>query len=303
MDEVAQMSPALWSTVIRPALADRKGRAIFIGTPFGMHNQFYNLYERAEELEGWNRRTLTVDDTDVLDPDELEAARAEMAEEEFQQEFFCSWSAAIKGAFYSRQMAEAEEEGRITSVPYDESHAVMTSWDLGSKDATVVWFWQEIGSQIRAIRCIAFQREKLKDLIAKVDSYGYMFSQHIAPFDINVQEIGEGSRLLQARRLGVKFKVAPGPSETSRQSGINAVRTMLSRTVFDRANCKDGIEALKAYRTEYNDKRQVFSTTPLHDWTSDYADSVRYFAVTKHQPVKGALQQQLDYRKQDAGVF
>ena len=262
LDEVAQMSPALWTQVIRPALSDRKGSAIFIGTPFGMHNQFHKLYELAGESEGWSRRTLTAEDTGIIDPEELEAARREMSPEEFSQEFLCSWSAAIKGAFYAKQMAEAEEEGRITSVPYDQSHPVITAWDLGVRDATVVWYLQAIGAQYRAIRCEAFQFMKLAEIIKQVDSHGYRFSQHIAPFDINVNELGEGSRYKQAARLGVKFDVAPPPKECSRASGINAVRTMLPRVWFDRKNCGDGIEALKSYRTEYNELRQVYSTTP-----------------------------------------
>ena len=200
-------------------------------------------------------------------------------------------------------MALAEEENRITTVPYDEAIPVITSWDLGVKDSTVVWFWQVRGTQLCAIRCIAFQGMKLKDIIQKVDSYGYIFSQHIAPFDINVRELGAGSRLRQAAALGVKFTVAPSSNDISRQNGIDIVRTMLSRVMFDRINCKDGIEALKTYRSEYNEKRQVFSSAPLHDWSSDYADSIRYFAITKLRPTLSHLQQQLDYTQHDQGIF
>lgn len=303
MDEVAQMSPVLWSQVIRPALADRKGRAIFIGTPFGMSNQFYQLYELAgDNPDEWTRRTLKADETEIIDPDELEAARRQMSPEEYKQEFLCSWSAAIKGAFYSKEMEAAEESGRITSVPHDPSYPVVTSWDLGVKDSTVVWYYQIVGAQVRAIRCDAFQGMLLADMIKQVDSYNYKFVQHIAPFDINVREIGEGSRYKQAQRLGVHFKVAPAPKECSRQSGINAVRTLLPRMVFDRENCKDGIEALKTYRTEYNEMRQVFSNNPLHDWASDYADSIRYFAITKTR-ISYAPQQELNYDEVDKAVI
>ncbi len=86
------------------------------------------------------------------------------------------------------------------------------------------------------------------------------------------------------------------------QEGIDAVRTMLPRIWFDRENCADGIEALKQYRTEYNDKRQVYSDRPLHDWSSDYADSVRYFAITHHRRQLDWLRTK-DYSQLDKGIY
>lgn len=303
LDETAQLPPSLFTTVIRPLLADRKGKCIFIGTPFGQANQFYRLYQQAADLPGWTRQTLKAEDTGYIDAEELEAARREMSPEEYDQEFNCSWSAAIKGAFYAKEMAEAEEQGRITHVPYDELLPVITSWDLGVKDATVVWYWQLAGSQIRAIRCDAFQGMRLSQIIQQVGSYNYRFSAHIAPHDIAVRELGAGSRRQQALKLGVKFIDAPKPAEVSRRSGINEVKTIIPRIWFDRENCKDGIEALKVYRTEYNEKLQIFSDNPLHDWSSDYADSVRYFAITRNKAANQYNQQELDYSQTDKGVF
>lgn len=303
LDEVAQMSPILWTQVIRPALADRKGGAIFIGTPQGMSNLFYRLYEQAGEEEDWNRRIINIEESGYITPEEIEVIKREMPQEEFEQEFMCSWSAAIRGAYYSREMQEMEEEGRITTVPYDPAHPVITSWDLGVKDATVVWYWQVVGSQIRAIRCEAFQGMKLADMIKQVGSHKYHFGQHIAPHDIKVRELGEGSRHRQARNHGVNFTVAPEPAKISLKSGINEVKNKLTRMIIDRDNCRDGIDALKTYRSEYNEKRNVFSNTPLHDWASDYADSVRYFAITKLKTPEAQEQGQLDYSLMDTGVF
>ena len=298
LDEFAQMHPSLWNQVIRPALADREGKATFIGTPYGMSNEFYRMYELAgEHPDDWYRRTVTVEESGYVSEKELEVIRKQMSPEEFEQEFMCSWSAAIKGAYYAAQMHEAEDEGRITTVPYDENYPVHTSWDLGVKDATVVWYMQEVGSQVRAIRCEAFQGMKLADIVRQVGSHRYIFGEHIAPHDIGVRELGHGSRLKQARALGINFKVAP---KLSVMSGVNQVRNLIPRMVFDREACRDGIEALKNYRTEYNEKRQVFSTAPLHDWASDYADSLRYFAVTKRG---GGMQRELDYSNLDRAVI
>lgn len=303
LDEVAQMSPRLWPQIIRPALSDRKGKAIFIGTPFGMGNQFHKLYELAHDTDNWYRKLWTVEDTGIIDPDELEAARREMSEEEFEQEFMCSWSAAVKGAYFGKQMGVAENEGRIGEVPYDPSLPVITSFDLGAKDATVVWYWQKVGAWYHAIRCEAFSFTMIKDIVKQVNSHGYVFAGHIAPFDINVFEQGRGSRKRQYQALGINFKEAPKPRDISRQSGINKVRSMLPMMRFDRKNCADGIEALKMYRTKFDEMRQVFSNEPLHDWCSDFADSVRYFAIAHHKIDMYTEQDSIDYSEIDQGRY
>ncbi len=280
LDEVAQMSPRLWSQVIRPALADRKGKAMFIGTPFGTMNSFYDLYQMAGQSDEWCRATYKASETNVIDSNELDALRAELSPEEYEQELECSWSAAIKGAFYAKQMTELMEKDRLTDVPYDNAYPVHTAWDLGVKDATVITYFQLVGMNVHIIRCEAFTGMKLGQIIQHMNKHSYIFGTHIAPHDIAVRELGGGSRKAQAAQLGVNFKTAPSAREVSVHSGINMVRNLLERCYIDKTNANTLIEALKAYRSEYNDKRQVYSTNPLHDWTSDYADSMRYLAIT-----------------------
>ena len=276
LDEYSQMAPNAWSEVIRPALSDRKGGAIFIGTPMGMNN-FHKLYMDAGELEGWFRSIYKASDTNIIDKEELEAAKREMTIEEYEQEYECSWSAAIRGAYYGKLMQEAED--RITKVPFDNNLPVITSWDLGIDDSTAIWFWQSIGAEIRAIDYVEFQGMGLPDIVRELTNKPYTYSQHIAPHDIKVRELGSGkSRLETAKNLGVKFDVAPNQSVAE---GINALRSIIPRTWFDSEKCKNGIEALKQYRTEYDDKRGVFKVNPLHDWSSHAADSARYFAITR----------------------
>ncbi len=277
LDEYAQMSPRAWSEVLRPALSDRKGKAIFIGTPMG-HGAFYDMYQRAADLQNWDRYMHRASETGILDDEELEAAKREMTPEEYSQEYECSWSAAIRGAYYSTLLDDAERDGRIGAMPHDPTTPVISSWDLGIADATVVWFYQLAGSQIRVINCKAYKGTGLPDIIADIDKLPYKYSQHIGPHDIMVKELGSGrSRFDIASNLGVRFTVAPKQSIIE---GINAVRSVLPRMYFDKDKCRDGVEALRQYRTQYDDKRQVYMVNPLHDWTSDYADSMRYFAVT-----------------------
>ena len=276
LDEFAQMSPRMFSEIVRPALADRKGKAIFIGTPQG-HNNFYDLYQRSKTMDDWSSYYLKWDDTNILDPEEVEAARKEMSEPEFEQEFECSWSAAIRGAYYAKEMDEAF----VGSVPHDKTKKVITSWDLGMADSTVIWFWQIVGAEIRAIDLMEFQSTGLPDIVAKMGEKNYNYAQHILPHDVRVRELGTGkSREEVLKSLGVKCTIAPNQKVAD---GINALRNMISRMCFDESKCMQGVEALRQYRTEYDDKRQVFRQAPLHDWTSHFADAARYFAVTKHK--------------------
>ena len=298
-DEFAQLPPSLWGTVLRPALADREGAALIIGTPFGMANQFHQFYVQAQQLPGWYRSLLTCRDTDAIKPEELEALKREMSPEEFEQEMMCSWSASVKGAFFTKELAQAEQEGRITRVPRDPVLPVHTSWDLGMANRTVVWLWQTVGAEIRAIGCRAYSSTGLPSIIADLQQLGYSWGSHYAPHDAQVRELGSGkSRMEIALALGMRWTIAP---QVGLQSGIDQTRAMLSRVWFDAEQCKDGIEALRLYRTEYDDERRVFSNAPLHDWTSDYADSARMFAVGSQGKAPGWAP--LDYRQLDRAAI
>jgi len=299
LDEVAQMGPAVWREVIRPALADRQGHATFIGTPFGMANQFYQLYRDAEALPDWHRCYLTVHETQAIREDELVALKREMSEEEYAQEFLCDWSAAIKGAFYGKEMAEAERAGRVGKVPHDKTLPVHTAWDLGFADTLVIWLCQVAGAEVRAIECLSFQATALPDVVAELRKRPYNWGTHYLPHDTKVRELGSGrSREEVLLALGLRPTIVP---EVGIAAGIEATRALLPRVWFDREKCGAGVEALKTYRTEWDDVHQVFRKQPLHSWESHYADALRYFAVGSQgkSPDWGPI----DYRKYDRAVI
>lgn len=280
LDEPADMHPAVWGEVFRPALADRKGGAIMIGTPKG-HNNFYDRWEAAAHLKGWYRKMYKVTETGALPLDEIMAAKAEMTESQFDQEMMCSFEAAIQGAIFGAEMKglEAAEPARITSVPHDPNHLCQTSWDLGVKNSTVILYWQKVGLESRLIDCDAFQHTALSSMIKTVQSKPYNYSQHIAPHDIRVFEMGTGqTRFDRASDLGVYFDIAP---KMSFQDGIQATRDAMPRWVIDAAKCSDFIEAMKLYRTDHNAMLGTFNEKPIKDWTTDYADSARYYSITE----------------------
>lgn len=281
LDEYAQMSPRLWGQVIRPALADRKGWAIFIGTPMG-HNEFWRIYEYAKSSDGWFAAMFKASETGVLEPDELIAAASEMDEDEYDQEFECSFTAAIKGAYFGKLMAKADADGRIAGVPYDPVLPVHTAWDLGIGDDNVIWFFQQSGPRIQVIDYYANHGFGVdhywQELQRRARDDGYVYGTHYAPHDIEAREWGTGrTREEQSKRLGLKFIVVARVS--NKEDGHNAVRAILPRCYFDEKKCEDGIEAMRQYRREWDEKKQAFKDRPLHDWTSHPADAFQTMAL------------------------
>lgn len=280
LDEYADMDPRAWSEVIRPMLADRQGWALFIGTPKGK-NAFWDVWDRAGTEPNWFRTMLKASETGLLPQEELDDARRVMTPEQYEQEFECSFDAAIIGAYYGKEMSAAAE--RITRVPHDPAIEVETWWDLGIGDSTAVWFVQRVNSEIRFIDYIEASGEGLPFYAKALRERPYLYSRHVLPHDVEVRELGTGkSRKEMLAGLGMQnIVVAP---KLPIDDGIQAVRMLLPRAWFDAEKCKQGIEALKQYRRDWDDKLKVFRSHPLHNWASHGADAARTGAVVDPPP-------------------
>jgi phage terminase large subunit len=286
LDEYAQMDPRAWSEVIRPALADREGWAVFIGTPMG-RNGFWRLYERAKTGPGWRALLYRASATGVLPAAELAAAKAAMSEAEYAQEFECSFDAAIRGAYYGEPIAAAEADGRIGKVAHEPKLPVHTAWDLGVGDATAIWFFQRAGREIRLIDYYEASGAGLDHYARTLQQRGYAFGEHILPHDARVQEMGSGkTRVETLQGLGIRPRVLPAHRL---EDGINEVRLLLPRCWFDAGKCARGLEALRHYRSECDARRQDFRAQPLHDWSSHAADAFRYLAMSLREPADQKL--------------
>ncbi len=276
LDEMADMPESLFPEVIRPALSDRKGWALFIGTPRG-HNSFFELYSAAESQEDWHTALYKASETDILDEEELDAARAMMSSDQYSQEYECSWVANVPGAVYGAELQDLHESGRITSVPYDPSVKVDTFFDLGVGDSTSIWFVQQIGQAVHVIDFYENRGEGLPHYVKVLQEKGYVYGEHNAPHDIEVRELSTGkSRRETAYDLGINFRVVP---KLPLEDGIHAAKMLLPRCWFDKDLCKPGLEALRHYHRAYNERLRSFRNTPVHDWSSHAADSWRYCAV------------------------
>lgn len=291
LDEYGLMRPNVFSEVIRPALSDRGGWALFMGTPNGK-NQFYEVMQQARESDDWFAATYKASETGILNKVELADARKTMTADEYDQEYECSFEASVKGAVYARELIQARQDGRVTRVPYDPSMTVDTDWDLGIGDATAIWFSQSLYTgEVRLIDYYEQSGRGLDHYRQVLNDKGYTYGEHWAPHDIQVREMGTGhSRLEAAQQLGIHFRVSPQVPHL--EDGIHAARLLLPRCWFDAEKCRQGLEALQNYKWDYNTRIHEFKPVPVHDWASHGADAFRgrayrYYA-TRKSPEKQA---------------
>jgi phage terminase large subunit len=289
LDEYGLHPPKVFTEVVAPALSDRSGWALFIGTPNG-RNQFYEMAQmaRAQQDAGnpdWHFAEHKASQTGYVSDKELAAARAVMTADEYEQEYECSFAAAVRGAIYSKELEQARADGRICSVPYEPILPVDTVWDLGVGDATAIWFVQSLrGGEVRVIDFYEASGEGLPHYAAMLSAKGYVYGKHVAPHDIQVKEFASGrSRLETAKTLGIAFAICPS---VSIDDGIHAARLLLPKCYFDAKKCEPGLQALQHYRKDYNARLNEFKPTPVHDWASHTADAFRYLAVWHKTPAK-----------------
>ena len=276
--------PRAWA-FLRPILAENGGWAAFGYTPRGANHGKTTL-ETARTEKAWFAQVLTVADTGVFDEVTLARERRELikdfgqdqGENLFQQEYYCSFDAAILGAYYMREMAWLEREKRIGRVPWDPAIQVHTAWDLGIGDSTVIWFAQFVGREVRLIDYVESSGVGLSWYANELRNRPYAYGEHILPHDAEAKELGTGqSRRETLRTLGVVNVRIIAAQRI--EDGIQAARNFLPRCWIDAEKCERGVSALKQYRREFDERHKSFHDRPLHDWTSHAADALRYLAL------------------------
>jgi len=282
LDEMADMKPSVWGEIIRPLLADRLGWATFIGTPKG-HNAFYDIYNEATKKPNWYTKVLRADQTMLLPQSELDDAKATMSENQYEQEFLCSFEAAILGAYYGQEMRRLTDLDRITTVDYDPMFPCHTAWDLGFNDSTAIWWFQVVYGEIRVLDHHSSNGQAIPYytglLAQKEDEFGYKYGYHYLPHDARAKTLASGGKSIIEQisaKIDIKhLKIVPN---LSIQDGIQSTRLALTRAWFDN-RCEEGIECLRQYQREWNDDKKCFNDRPKHDWTSHSADAFRYLSI------------------------
>lgn len=278
---------------LRPVLTANDGWAIFISTPRGK-NHLYDLYRIAKNHPEWWVSHLTVEDTNHIPLELIEKERSEglMSEDLIMQEYYCSFDMGVEGSYYAKYIDRARSETRISAVPWEPSFPVHTAWDIGVRDSTVIIFFQTIGQTIRIIDCYENSKEGLEHYVRMLFDKPYLYGQHIAPHDIAVKEFGSGmTRIEKAKQLGVKFRVA---QSLSIMDGIEAARSMFGRLWIDEKKCATLIKSLENYRQEWDERKKIYKSHPLHDQNSHMADAFRYLSITLPKLKDGLTQEDID---------
>jgi hypothetical protein len=287
LDEYGDFKPSVWGNVIRPALSDKQGWCVFGGTPKGK-NQFWNIYETSKKLpKEWFSLSLPASKSKLLPESELQAAQAQLAEDQYLQEYECSFEAAIIGAIWGTEMRKVSEDGRITKVENQIEVKTHTAWDLGHTDDTAIWWYQVIAGEIHIVDFFALSGGTIEEFVSKIKEKPYNYGKHYLPHDARARTLASGGKSVieqMAAHLGIN-NLAIVPSLTV-QDGIQAVRMALPRCWFDAEKCADGIEALRQYQREYDEDKKAFRQTPKHDWTSHPADAMRMLAISWREEPK-----------------
>lgn len=283
--EWALCNPSSWG-YIRPMVEENNGWAAFITTPRG-RNHAKAMYDMAvADTSGrWFAELSTIHDTGALTASQLdESLREYMAlygedvgRAQFEQEYECSFNAAILGAFYAREMLAVRSEKRIRPIVPLPGRPVHTAWDIGVKDDTSIWWFQVYQGRVYVLDCYTASGVGVDHYADVCHTKGWQRGVDYVPHDAKVKEWGTGkTRVETMRELGLNPHLV---AMATKMDGINAVRRLLPLCIFDPACEKSGIPALEMYRREWDDERKTFRADEVHDWTSHPSDAFRYLAM------------------------
>jgi len=293
-DEYSQHPPNIHGEVVSKGLADHLGYGIFEGTIKGK-NQLYRTYEAAKYDAGWFSLWQDVDVTlatedgatitairRAMQDDLDQIAKGLMLQSEYDQEWYLSPSAAIKGAYYGKLLEEAIKDKRVGRVPYDPALKVHDVWDLGKGPRMSVGMFQRFGRTMQMIDYHqGIESDGIPQVVAELQKKPYVWGKHFAPHDVRATDIGTGkTRLETADKLGWRFEVVP---DIGIDDGINAGRLLFPRLWIDETRCQVFLDAIGEYKQEWDEKKGMFRDAPYHNWASHPADMYRYAAVVEEQ--------------------
>lgn len=287
--EWALSNPSAYA-YLAPILAENDGWAVFITTSRG-RNHAKTMLDAAQGDPDWFAETLTVDDTRAMSREAVEKQRrkyhgiygVEAGDALIDQEYFCSFEAAILGAYYGTEMRLAEQQGRIGDFPVNFDLPVHTAWDIGVDDPMSIWCFQIYPGRIEVVDYLEGSGKGFDWYTEQLDARGYHGDDWV-PHDAKMREAGAPgarTRIETLVSLGRRPRLSPGQGL---MDGINAGRLTIPLARFDRVRCGQGLECLREYKTEWDEKARVFKKTPLHNWASHGADAWRTLANAWREP-------------------
>lgn len=286
--EWALANPMAWA-YLAPIMAENKGWASFITTPRG-NNHVKGMYDRFRTDPKWFVQLLKASDTGAISAEAIEDQRGEyaalfgeeVADMLIEQEFNCSFSGAMLGAYFGREMMRAERDGRFKIVEIDWKYPVHTAWDLGKAVNNPIWCFQVIKGELRIVDFYRPESDDLEEWVRWLDDKGYKGNDYV-PHDILVTEWGtKRTRIETLKMLGrrpkrvVKVAVA---------DGLQAGRKSINQAIFHAGEGERGerlqlaIDGLKAYRREWDDELKTFRENPVKDWAEHIGSAWRYLGL------------------------
>ena len=291
--EWALANPSAWG-YISPMLRENNGWAMFVTTPRGK-NHAYEMFNYGMKTDGWFAEVSNVLDTGAFAIAQLDEIKAEyvalyggdFGAAQFEQEYMCSFEAAILGSFYGTELAAARSEGRICDVAYDPDLPVMTVWDIGYSDDTVILFVQIIANEVRIIDTYSANGHNLEHYAGVISGKPYEYSRHVLPHDAQAKTLAAAGRSVyeQMTKDHGLDNVTILQNRNTEQQGIMAVRQLFPRLWIDERQ-DHFISAIGQFQRAWNDKTKTFTDTPVHDWTNHFADTLRYLAWVWKEPIK-----------------
>jgi phage terminase large subunit len=281
--EWALANPSAWA-YHRPMLEENNGWAAFITTPRG-RNHAKAMYDLAVSNPRWFAEISTINDTHALSDEQLRETLKEysalygpdLGQAQFEQEYLCSFNAAILGAFYAREMLAVRSSGRITEIEPVPGMPVHRAWDIGVRDDTSIWWFQVVGRNVHILDCYTASGVGVDHYAEIVHAKPYEPGTDFVPHDAKVKEWGTGrTRVETMTSMGLKPQLIP---LAGKLDGIQAARSTLARCIFHPRTEENGIAALEQYRREWDDEKKTFRASEVHDWTSHLADAFRYLAM------------------------
>ena len=280
LDEVGDMRPSTWYSVLRPALSDRQGWACFMGTPRG-RNMFWNLREEARlNPETHLMLELPASQTGILPEEELRDARAQMTPETYAIEYECSFDASIPGSYFAREIGEIYGKGQIGTgerFQRDPAFPVYVAGDLGFTDSCSWWVWQKAAGGIRVLDYYEANSQPIAHYIEWIRGLGNVETVYL-PHDARAKSLQTGRSIVEAfLSAGIVPEIVP---KMKFQDGVEAVRQVIPKCWFDEERTYEGLEHLRAYCREWDEKGGTFRDKPNHDAHSHGADAFRYLALS-----------------------
>ena len=300
--EYALTDPHAWA-YLRPILLENGGRVSFNSTVRG-RNHFKSLMDTVQADPASFAQTLPATKTNVFTPEQLDQERAEYVAEYgphignalFEQEYLCNWDSPVLGAYYADLIRQAEDDGRITSLPVDPRYPVETWWDLGRSDQTAVWFVQHVGGAVHVVDFMVSSGVGIDWYAEQIQARGYPNCRTaVLPHDGDNETINSKFTVQAAlRRFGFDCDIVEPPK--TKPVGIAAVRALIPRCLFDAEKCKHGIDGLRSYHAKWDDKRKALMQHPEHDWASDIADAFQTGALRDKRALPMTAAKRIRYR-------